>query len=186
MSEETSGALSGAAQGAQYGSVLGPFGMVVGAVVGAAFGFASGSKKRAARLAANRAQKIGREVSYADAAVARRDLVRQGRIARAASVAAIAASGEGGLSSSAPRGALSSIGAQSTFNLGYFDWRIGKKQTQQMLIDKAGKYASQAQQIEGLWKTTMSVANFAMPTNVTPSQTTTSWNPAMETEMDKG
>lgn len=159
MAEETSGAISGAAQGAAAGTMIMPgIGTAIGAVVGAIGGFMSGSKSRAARLAANKGKKIEREISYMNAAVDRRDLVRGARIARAQSVAASAIS-EGGLQSSAPRGAISSIGAQTGFNLGYFDWRISKLALMQQYYDKAGKYAAQASNIAGITSGLLSLAS---------------------------
>lgn len=150
MAETESGALSGAAQGAVAGAVVGgPIGAVIGGVVGAIGGVLGGGAAKRARIYANRASKTRRTLDFMEAAVQRRDLVRQARMARAESLAAITAGGEGGLMSSAPMGALSSISSQTGQNLRYFDARIRDFVQMQFWADKAGKKTAQAQNIMG-------------------------------------
>ena len=170
MSEESTGAISGAAQGAAVGTMIMPgIGTAVGAVVGAIGGFFSGSKARAARLSATKATKLERQVSYMDAGKKRVEYVRQQRIEEARARAAIAFE-SGGLESSAGRGALSSSRSQYTSNLGYFDWRINQYSAMQFYMDKAGKYAAQSQQINGMMQSLFQAAQlFAPSPGSTPS-----------------
>jgi hypothetical protein len=171
MSEESTGALGGAAQGAAAGASFGPVGLVVGAVVGAVFGAVAGGKARKARLNYNKGRKLERKISYYDAGVQRRDLVRSTRMARAQSVAAAAASGEGGLQSSAPQGAISSIGSQGAFNLTYFDQRIATMRQMQIYYDKAGKLGQQAGNISSLTSAAFDLYGaWKSASSVTPSQ----------------
>ena len=150
MAERESGALSGAAQGAAAGAAVGgPIGAVIGGVVGAIGGALGGGAAKRARIYANRASKTRRTLDLMEAAVQRRDLVRQARMARAESLAAITAGGEGGLMSSAPMGALSSISSQTGQNLRYFDARIRDFVQMQFWANKAGKKSAQAQNIMG-------------------------------------
>lgn len=169
--EQVSGGVSYAAQGAMAGfQVGGPWGAVVGGVLGAIGGVIGGGQAAKAQRMAKRAAKIERKQSYLDAAVARRDLIRQGREARAMSLAMITAEGEGGANSSAPLGALSSAGAQLNFNLGFFDSRIGHMLQMQRFQDRAAKYGARAQGTFGMLDTAISIANFAGSAKATGSQ----------------
>lgn len=112
-------------------------------IVGGIFG---ASKKRKAQKYANKANAVERQQAQLAAAVERRDLVRSARIARAQAVAA-SATETGGLASSAPQGAISSVGSQLTSNLAYFDQQVGLGNVAQGYRNKAGKYAQQADTI---------------------------------------
>lgn len=150
MSEKETGAISGAAQGAAAGAALGPAGMIAGAIIGGVGGLLSGGAAKRARIYQNRASKTQRVLSMMEAAVQRRDLIRTARIARAESLAAISAGGEGGMMSSAPLGALSSLTSQTGSNLRYFDARIRDFVQMQFWVDKAGQKAAQASNISGI------------------------------------
>lgn len=170
MSEQGSGAASGAMKGAATGTAIMPgVGTVVGAVVGAAFGAIGGQQAKKARKYANAAKKLERKMSYLDAGIQRRDMVREMRVARAQGIAASAAEGEGGLQSSAPQGATSSLGAQFGFNLGYFDRRIVDFSTMQSYVDKAGRYARRAGETMALFDAALSLAG-SFGKAPTPSQ----------------
>lgn len=142
MSEEVSGAAQGAVTGMMVG---GP----VGAVIGGILGLFGGKKAKKARKYAEKAAAVERQQAQMAAGVQRRDMIRQARIARAQAVAA-AASESGGLQSSSPMGAVSSMGTQLTSNLGYFDWQVGLGNQAQTYKQKSGKYARQASTFNSL------------------------------------
>lgn len=121
------------------GSVIGTAINVIGGI------FSFGARKKAKKYA-NRAAAVERQQAQLEAAVQRRDLVRQSRIARAQAVAA-SASESGGLQSSAPQGAIGSVGSQTISNLSYFDRQVGMGNEAQAYRQKAGKYASRAENI---------------------------------------
>lgn len=179
MSEQETGALTGAAQGAITGAqIAGPYGAVVGAVIGAVGGAIGGGQAKKARKYANKAKALQRAMSLMDAGIQRRDMVRAFRIGRAESVAASAASGEGGLLSSAPIGAISSLGSQFKFNLRYFDQRIRDFMTMQSYVDKAGKYANKAATTGAIMGALNSAASaYGAMKPVTPSQAPSQYGP---------
>lgn len=115
-------------------------------IIGGLFSF--GARKKAKKYA-NRAAAVERQQAQLEAAVQRRDLVRQSRIARAQAVAA-SASESGGLQSSAPQGAIGSVGSQTISNLSYFDRQVGMGNEAQAYRQKAGKYASRAENIDAI------------------------------------
>jgi hypothetical protein len=144
-SSETSGALGGAAQGAVTGATVGSFfgpvgtavGAAVGGVVGAIGGFFGGSSSDAKRTA----QKAQQQIEKTQGALQRRSIILEGYVARARAVAAAGAQDEGGgLQSSAPLGAVNSIGSQLEFNLRYFDTQARQLDKRNKFIRKAGKY----------------------------------------------
>lgn len=108
-------------------------------------------KAKKARKYADRASAVERQQAQMAVGIQRRDMVRQARIARAQTVAASAAE-SGGLQSSAPQGAISSMGSQLTSNLSYFDYQVGLSNQAQAYKKKAGKYARQAEDISALDK----------------------------------
>lgn len=163
MSEKETGAISGAAQGAAAGAALGPIGMAAGAIIGGVGGLLSGGAAKRARIYQNRASKTQRVLSMMEAAVQRRDLIRTARMARAESLAAISAGGEGGMMSSAPLGALSSLTSQTGSNLRYFDARIRDFVQMQFWVDKAGKKAAQASNISGITSGLLSALSAIKP-----------------------
>ena len=150
MAEEVNGGISGAAQGAATGAAIGgPVGAVVGGVIGGILGIFGGSKAKKARKYANKAQLTQRQQEQLAAGIQRRDMIREARIARAQAVAASAVE-SGGLQSSAPQGAIGSLGSQTTSNLSYFDNQVGLGNLAFSYNQKAGKYARQSQSIFGL------------------------------------
>lgn len=158
-SETTGGAASGAASGAAAGMmVAGPIGAVIGGIVGGVVGLFGGKKAKKARKFAEKAQKVERQQAQLGAAVQRRDMIRQARMARAQAVAASAAEG-GGLQSSAPQGAVASIGSQLTSNINYFDWQTDLSNEAQQYKAKAGKYARQANAISSTFEAITSSAS---------------------------
>lgn len=182
MAEKESGAISGAAQGAAVGTMIMPgIGTAIGAVVGAIGGLLSGGAAQRSRIYANRASKTQKTLSLMEAGLQRRDMLRQARMARAESLAAITSGGEGGMLSSAPRGALSSMTSQTGQNIRYFDARIRDYVQQQFWLNKAGKKSAQAQNIAGMMSGVMSAAQgYAMfkaattpPTTLPPPTTST-------------
>ena len=131
---------SGAAQGAAAGaSVGGPVGAVVGGILGAIGGIFGNKAKKAKRKAAKEQQRA----AMREAAVQRRDIIRQYRAARAQSVAAAAAEA-GGLQSSAAQGAIASTDSQAAFGLRFFDTQVASNQKVNKLLGKAEKYAGYA------------------------------------------
>jgi len=120
----------------------------------------SRNKRRKAQTYMNKASAVERQQAQLAAAIQRRDLVRQSRIARARTVAA-AASESGGLQSSAPAGAISSIGTQATSNLNYFDRQIGLGNEAQGYKAKAGKYLAKAENASFWGSTAQFVADTA-------------------------
>jgi hypothetical protein len=147
--DEIGGAAAGVASGAKIGAAFGPVGMAVGAVLGGIAGLFGGSKKRKARKYAAKVEAEEARMVERAQAVQRRDLIRQMRIARAQALAA-GSSESGGLMSSGVQGAVSSIGSQGKFNLGYFDTQIANQQLRNNYARRAGKYASQASNIFGV------------------------------------
>lgn len=133
----SSEALTGAAKGAVAGAaVAGPWGAVVGGVIGLVGGIfgdkAKGKKKQAVQVRA--------QIAEREAAIQRRDIIRSTRVQRAQSVAA--GTGDGGVVSSAVMGASSSIGAQGSSSVGFFDTQIGMGRTANAYDIKAARYES--------------------------------------------
>ena len=142
-----SGTLSGAAQGAAAGTAVMPgVGTVVGAVVGGVAGWLGGSEQDKAAKHATLAFKYAQLVKKREAAVVRRDMLRQFRAARAMSMVGVT-SEEGGKRSSAPQGGISSLGSQFAFNQNYFDANAYLQEQLQKHSNKAGKHAQAANTI---------------------------------------
>lgn len=136
--------LGGAAEGAAAGSVGGVPGAIIGGIVGAIGGLFKSKAKKNAREASKEEQKMARR----KIAMQRRELVRQAYISRAQTVAAAAAE-EGGLTSSAPLGALASVTSQATGNINYFDAQAASSNRIVRLTNKASKYAGFSDAISG-------------------------------------
>jgi len=139
-SEAAVGAVKGAAQGAAVGSVVPVVGTVIGAVVGGVIGLVSGMFSSKAKGKKKKANEIRAKMAERDAAIQRRDLVRNIRIQRAQSVSA--GTGDGEVISSAVAGATGSIGAQGSTSLDFFD-------TQYFQNTTANKYNAKAEQYAG-------------------------------------
>ena len=144
--EEFSGAAQGAAAGFAAG---GPVGAVIGGIVG----FVSGVFASKANKQKKKAKKEQIRAQEREAAIQRRDLIRNIRISRASAVAA-AASESGGLQSSAPLGAVSSIESQGSAAISYFDTQVASGRAINAYLDKAAKY-------EGLSTAVGAFAGFA-------------------------
>lgn len=142
-----SGVVSGAAQGAAAGAAIaGPYGAVIGAVVGGISGFIGGSEADKSAKHATMAYKYAQLRQERQAAVARRDIVRQFRMARAIAMTMIG-NESGGTRSSAPQGAVGSLGAQFGFNTAFFDADVYLQRQFQKHSTKAGKHAASANMI---------------------------------------
>lgn len=140
---------TGAASGAMTGfAVAGP----VGAVIGGLFGALGGKKSSQAKKAQRKANQFEQRMAYRAAAVERRNLIREGRMERARSIAASAAEG-GGLDSSTGQGALGSIGSQLSFGLNYFDAQSADNREFNKYSSKATKWADQAAGINNIINT---------------------------------
>lgn len=149
--------VSGAAQGAAIGAAAGPVGAVVGGIVGAIGGlFASKANKNK-----RKATKEQRAMVEREAAVQRRDIVRQIRITQAQAIAA-SASESGGLESSAPQGAIGSIQSQGLFNLGFFGVQATSQTKINSYLNKAEKYAGYASLTGSLLKAGSSLAGYGI------------------------
>jgi hypothetical protein len=147
-SEETSGAVSGAVKGAAAGAAIaGPVGAVVGAVIGAISGWLGGTSKSKARKAAETQQQIEKT----RAALDRRNIILEGYVARARAVAAAGAQDDGGgLQSSAPLGAISSVGSQLEFNVQYFNTQANLLTKRNKYVRDSSKYAQYASNVSSI------------------------------------
>jgi hypothetical protein len=151
-----SGVVSGAASGAAAGTMVMPgVGTVVGAVIGAAAGYLGGAEADKSQKHASLAYKYAKLRQERQAAVARRDIVRQFRVARAMSLTMIG-NEEGGTRSSSPQGALAGTGAQFGFNLSFFDADTFLNTAYMKHSRKAGKHAATANMINATSSSVMS------------------------------
>lgn len=145
MSDTESGAVQGAMQGASAGAAFGPWGAAVGALLGGIGGALGGHKKKEARRNAARAAEMRRKQQQLRAALQRRDIIREQRMARANAVAAGASDGE--VSSSAVQGAIGATSAQGRSAVNYFDSQVSLDNAYQTYAKKAGKAAGDAAEI---------------------------------------
>lgn len=144
----TTQVIGGAAQGAQAGyKVSGgnPWGAAIGAVVGGIGGM-FGDKAAKYRRKATKEEERAVEIQQS---AQRRSIVREIYLARSQALAASAAE-EGGLQSSAPLGAISSIGTTGTKNLKMFDALIARQIMQKYYTKKAGKNQGYSDSIMGI------------------------------------
>lgn len=132
------GAVTGAAKGAAIGSVAGPVGTIVGGIVGGVLGAISGIFSSQSKRYLRKAYAEEQAMQDRQAALQRRNLVRDMYVARAQSVAASAAE-DGALMSSAPLGAIGSIVAQGNFNQDYFDSQVINQKQKNYWLKKAHK-----------------------------------------------
>lgn len=141
--------VSGASTGAQAGaSVGGGYGAIIGAVVGAVGGLFARKKRKKQKKFARAAQAVRRRQQSMRLALQRRDIVRQGRAARAQAIAA--GSGEERTISSGVSTAAGAIGSQLGDSLNYFDQQVALDNEYQRLNAKAGKYARQGEDLNQL------------------------------------
>ncbi len=177
-----SSTISGAAQGAAAGTAVMPgVGTAVGAVIGAAVGFLGGSEQDKSAKHATLASKYARLRQERQAAVVRRDIVRQFRMARATAMTMIG-NESGGTRSSAPQGAVGSLGAQFGFNTAFFDADIYLQRQFQKHSTKAGKHAASANMINATLATTaQAVGSMGNPFSPKPTSTPTGGGPVSQT-----
>jgi hypothetical protein len=153
------GIVSGASQGAAAGAMIGgPVGAVIGGVIGGIAGGLAGKKADEAQRRLNQAlawQKLGKE---REAAIARRDMVRQFRMQRAMSLIGIS-SEEGGTRSSAPRGAVAAIGSQYANAEAFMEGQIYIQRQYSRNMERAGKASSIAEQGFGMISAVTSLAS---------------------------
>lgn len=147
------GAVSGAVQGYATG---GP----VGAVLGAVGGFFSGQASARARVYATRAAKTQKVMQAIQGAVQRRELVRQGYIARAEQLAAAAGAGEYGTMSSGFGGAMGSLMSRTTRNIQLFDAFARDQVQANFWLGKAEAKSAKASNIQGLTQLATTAAGF--------------------------
>jgi hypothetical protein len=136
------GAIKGAAMGAAVG---GPIGAVIGGTLGFIAGGFGDSSQRHKELAAQWA-KMGK---VREAAIARRNVIREFRMRRAITTMQMGAE-EGGMRSSAPQASQNSLEAQFGFGLNYFDTQAYIQKKVQTQLNKAGKAASKGDGLFGL------------------------------------
>jgi hypothetical protein len=141
-----SGTVSGAAQGAAAGASFGPVGIVAGAVIGGIAGFLGGAQQDASARHASLAYKYAHMQKLREAAIVRRDKLREFRMMRSQAMLGILGE-EGGSRSSAPQGAVSSLQSQYGFNINYFDTSAYIQSQYQKHSNKAGKHAASANMI---------------------------------------
>lgn len=142
----TSGGISMGAQGAAVGAaVAGPVGAVVGGVVGAVGGLIGGGQADKADYYRSIARQWEKQGRARQASLELRNMLREFRLARANAIMGINAEA-GGNQSSAPVGAVGSLGSQYAFNDAYYraDYQIKKQITK--YYTKAGKANANAQQ----------------------------------------
>lgn len=137
----------GAAQGAAQGFATGG---VPGAVIGAIGGFFGGKAAARAEVYATRATKTRRAQQFLQAAIQRRDLIRQSRFARAEQLAAAAGAGEYGMLSSGYGGAMGSLMSQTARNIQFFDANVRDEVQASFWEGKAKKKQAQASNILGV------------------------------------
>lgn len=161
--ESVTGAIGGIASGAAAGASFGPVGAVVGGIIGGIGGLMGGNAAKKARKYQNIAAAFEAKSKIQQAALARRDMIRQARVAQANAIA-FAASEEGGLQSSASQGALASSESQLGFGLNYLKTQFELQRGVTTNLQKAGKYQAQAQDILGLTSTLTSAIQTIGPT----------------------
>ena len=138
-----SGAAQGAAAGAQTGNV---YGIIAGAVIGGFAGWLGGSKQDKSARYASLAYKYAKLRMERQAAITRRNIINEFRMARAKSMTMIG-NEEGGTRSSSPQGSIFSLGAQFGFNISYFDADVYLQEQYQKFANKAKKQAVAANNI---------------------------------------
>jgi len=155
------GAAEGASSGAMVGSYFGPIGTVVGAVVGAVVGgvagWVSGAFEDKAKKHLKKAAKWANAGKDREAAVARANMLRTYRIARANAVVQIGQE-DGGMQGSAT-GATSSLGAQYAFGDAYFGGQVHIQKEYARQMKKAQKNQNKAGMIQGYLDAATSLAS---------------------------
>jgi len=133
------GVLTGAAQGAAAGTMVMPgIGTAVGAAVGAVVGFIGGAQSDKAQAYKKLAYKWDTMGKERQAAISRRDYLRQFRASRATAMTMIGGE-EGGTRSSAPQGSVSALGSQFAFGEAFMEGQVMIGRTSAKFMRKAGK-----------------------------------------------
>lgn len=161
MSEKEIGAVSGAGRGAMAGAkVGGVWGAVIGAVIGGISGGAAGHAAKRARIYQQRASRTQGMLQNVQAAIQRREMVRQTYVARAEQLAAASASGETGMLSSGYGGSMSSLMSRAGRNLQVFDAAARDQVQMNFWLRKAAKKSAQSSNISGFMDLAESATNF--------------------------
>lgn len=161
MSETEIGAVSGAGRGAMAGArVGGVWGAVIGGVIGGIAGGAAGRAAKRARIFRQRAARTQGMLQTVQAAIQRREMVRQTYVARAEQLAAASASGETGMLSSGYGGSMSSLMSRAGRNLQVFDASARDQVEINFWLKKAAKKSAQSSNILGLMDFAESATNF--------------------------
>lgn len=152
------GAAQGAMQGATAGAALGPVGMIVGGVIGGLGGYLSGNAASQARKHMSKANKADYQIRVRQAAIQRRDLLRNFRAQRAMQIAA-SFTESGGTMSSTAQGAMGSLQSQYGGNLNMFDWSAGAQKYLGKHMMKAGKYENRSGLIQSATNALLNVGS---------------------------
>lgn len=147
ISGAASGAMGGAAQGAAVGAAAGPVGMIAGAVIGGiAGGIAGGEADKSAyyKKMAEKWALQAKEREFSRNTI--REPLRQYRMMRAQAMMGIT-NEAGGTRSSAPQGAVSSMGAQYGENYNYALGQLYIQRKYSKFMNKSKKAANAAQMI---------------------------------------
>lgn len=187
-SQATSGAVAGAAQGAAAGAAVGSIvpgignaigavvGGVVGGVVGAVAGWFGGGAMDKATKHKKKAARWIEAGKDREAALARANMLRQYRAARASALVSIA-SEEGGTLGSAT-GAVSAMGSQYAFGDAFFGGQVHIQKSAAKHLSKAAKATNKANTIQGYMDAAASIAstfaNYGMNFGSTPTAVGTS------------
>jgi gas vesicle protein len=140
----TGGALSGAGTGATVGTAILPgVGTAVGAVVGGIAGAIGGMFQDKASGYMKKANKLMYQQKVKQAAIQRRDILRDFRMQRAMQIAGAMAE-TGNTASSTVQSAMGSFQSQFATNLGTFDWSAGHQKRVNLFTRKAGQAAETA------------------------------------------
>jgi hypothetical protein len=148
-------------QGAQAGfSVGGPMGAIIGGIAGGIGGLIGGHAADAGKFYERKANKWAKLGKTRTAAIAVRDAVEQFRQQRAIQMATIGAE-TGGNRSSAPAGAISSLGSQFVFAMAFNQGQNMIQEKVQKNLKKAGKSYQQSQNImAGISAISSSISSF--------------------------
>ena len=152
MDEQSSGFISGAASGAATGATIaGPWGAVIGGVVGGVFGLFSGGAARKARLKQQQANNISLAMNEQDAAIQRRDLIRQSRVAQATALAQGTADGSE-VTSSGVSGTVDSLKSQTKAGIDFLNLQSSEAVQKFKLTGDAQSAFANSQAIGGLYQ----------------------------------
>ena len=153
-------AASGAATGAAAGSLGGPIGAIIGGVIGGTLGAVSGAfrgnKQRKAKRYQKKAAAIQQQREANQDYNTFLQLIRQQRIARAASLAEAVATGTERTSKTA--GTVSGQQSQTAYSINYLAEDRRLQSLYASYLRAAGKAQSIEQDLSALWSSVLSVA----------------------------